>query len=115
MALSEFEQRRYEKIVHEYVQTRRPPPHLRDQLDIDFRIIGQSVEIFEKRPAWKSPQETIEHPIIKATYVRRHDIWRVYWHRADLRWHRYEPEPEANRIEDVLDIAERDEYGCFYG
>ena len=35
--------------------------------------------------------------------------------RADLRWHRYDPEPEAGRIEDVLNILNRDEYGCFYG
>lgn len=115
MAFSEIERRRCEKIVDEYVQRRRPPPHIRKELDIAFRIEGQSVELFEVRPAWQAPQETIEHPIIKATYVKRTCSWKVYWRRADLKWHRYEPEPEAESIEKVLEIAERDEYGCFYG
>jgi hypothetical protein len=115
MAFSEIEVRRYERIVGAYVQSRRPPAQIRNELDIHFRVTGQSIEIFEVRPVWQSPEETFENPIIKATYVKRHDVWRIYWQRADLRWHRYDPEPEAHCIEDVLDIAERDQYGCFYG
>ena len=115
VAFSEIERRRFEKIVDAYVQRRRPPPHIRKELDISFRIRGQSVELFEVRPAWQRPGETIEHPIIKATYVKRSNLWKVYWRRADLKWHRYNPEPEASSIEQVLAIAERDEYGCFYG
>jgi len=115
LAFSEFELRRIEKIVDAYVQSRRPPAHLRNELDIVYRITGQSIEIVEVRPAWQRPDETIEHPIIKATYVKRHDLWRIYWQRSDLRWHRYDPEPEVHRLEHVLDIAERDAHGCFYG
>lgn len=115
MAFSEFELRKYAKIVGAYVERRRPPPHIRKELDISFRISGQSVELFEVRPALGESERTIEHPIIKATYVKRGDLWKVYWQRADLKWHRYEPEPEAESLEKVLDIAERDEYGCFYG
>ena len=115
MAFSEFEKKRYEKVVNAYVQSRRPPAHLRKELDIAFRITEQSVEIFEVRPMWQRPDEILEHPIIKATYVKRCNHWRIYWQRADLKWHRYDPTPEADRIEDVLEIAERDEYGCFYG
>ena len=115
MAFSEFEQKRFHRIVEAYVESRRPPPHLRNELDIAFRFTGQSFEIFEIRPMWRSPDETVEQPIIKATYIKRRNIWAIYWQRADLKWHRYEPEPEAQSIEDALDVAERDEYGCFYG
>lgn len=115
MAFSEVERRRYEKIVEAYVERIRPPPHIRKDLDIAFRIDGQSVELFEVRPDWQNPKETMEHPIIKATYVKRAGLWKVYWQREDLKWHRYEPESEVETIKKVLDIAERDEYGCFYG
>jgi hypothetical protein len=115
VAFSEIELKRIEKIVDNYVQRRRPAPHIRKDLDISFRFRGQSVELFEIRPAWQDPGKTIEQPIIKATYVRRANLWKVYWRRADLKWHRYDPEPEAKTIEKVLDIVERDEYGCFYG
>jgi hypothetical protein len=37
------------------MQQRRPPPHVRQKLDLGFRVTGQSVEIFEIRPAWRGP------------------------------------------------------------
>ena len=68
MSFSEFELKRYEKIVDGYVQKNRPSPSIRSQLDLSYRIQGQSVEIFEIRPMWRNPDETIENPVIKATY-----------------------------------------------
>jgi hypothetical protein len=115
MALSEFEARRLEKIVGSYIESRRPPPELRKQLDLNFRIHGQSVEIYEVRPYWRDPDEITENPVAKATYVKRGDLWKLYWQRADLKWHRYDPDPEAASIEEVLKIIDRDEYCCFFG
>lgn len=34
MVLSEFELKRLEKLVGQYVEKRRPPPHIRPELDI---------------------------------------------------------------------------------
>jgi hypothetical protein len=48
--LSEFEMKRCEKLVAEFVQQRRPPSHLRAKVDLAFRVSGQSIEIFELRP-----------------------------------------------------------------
>jgi len=116
MALSEFEKKRYEQIVKRYVDRRRPPPHIRPELDIGYRLKGQSVELFEIRPAWRGePGEKIEHAIAKTTYVKTRGIWKVFWQRADLKWHRYEPNAEVQSLEDFLAIVERDEWGCFHG
>ncbi len=35
--------------------------------------------------------------------------------RADLKWHRYEPVPEVNSLDEFLKIIEEDAYSCFYG
>ena len=116
MAFSEMEQKRCEKIVSAYVEQRRPPPHIRKELDISFRFKGQSVELFEVRPTWQGkPGEFTEHGIFKATFVKRSGTWKLYWLRADLKWHRYEPDPEVETLEDALAVCERDQYGCFYG
>ncbi len=115
MAFSEFEIERCKRVVGEYVEKHRPPPHMRDELDLGFRIKGQSVEIFEIRPFWNDPEKKVEEAVAKATYVKRHKVWRVYWQRADLKWHRYDPHPEVDTIEEFLDLVERDEYCCFYG
>jgi len=98
-----------------YLARTRPPVHIRNELDIGYRIENQSVELFEIRPAFKDPSKKIEHAIVKATYVKRGSIWKVYWMRADLKWHRYEPVPEVADLEELLSIIEDDQHGCFYG
>jgi hypothetical protein len=35
--------------------------------------------------------------------------------RSDLKWHRYEPSPEVNAIEDLPLIVEKDDIACFFG
>jgi len=99
-----------------FLERRRPPPSVRHEVDLAYRIEGQSAEIFEVRPAWRGEAgEVIELRIAKATYVRAHDHWRVYWQRADLKWHRYDPAPVVPTIEDFLELVERDEYAAFFG
>lgn len=116
MSFSEFETRRLEKVVGAFIDERRPPAHIRAELDLAFRINGQSVEIFEIRPCWRGePGETMEQPVAKATYVKGRESWKVLWMRADLKWHGYEPVPEVGSIETFLAVVAKDEYGCFFG
>ena len=115
MALSELERKRYERAVAKFVEGRRPPPDIRPQLDLGFRLEGQSVEIFEIRPAWRRPNEKVESSVAKATYVKRTEEWRVYWQRADLKWHRYEPCPTTSSIEEFLQVVNKDAHCCFFG
>ncbi len=60
MALSELEIKRVEKTMDGYMARHRPAPHIRSQLDIGWRLAGQSLEIFESRPAWDNPAEIRE-------------------------------------------------------
>lgn len=116
MVLSEFEIKKAEKEVSAFVEKRRPHPSIRNELDIGYRIKGQSVEIFEVRPLWRGkPGETVEHPVAKATYVKTQKIWKVYWQRADLKWYGYEPNPAVDSLQEFLGIVDRDEYACFFG
>ena len=115
MALNDLERKRIEKAVSAFVEKRRPPPPIRPQLDLGFRISGQSVELFEIRPQWKKPEVKQERPYAKATYVRTQGLWKLYWMRADLKWHSYEPHAVAATIDDFLTVVEKDEYCCFFG
>jgi len=115
MAFSEFEIKRVEKIVGKFIEKRRPAPHIRKELDLGFRLKNQSVEIFEIRPAWRNPGKIIESDVAKATYVKTKKLWKVFWQRADLKWHRYDPKPQVKTIEEFLAIVDRDEHACFFG
>ena len=115
MALNDIERKRIEKIVDAHIQKHRPAPHIRPELDIGYRVSGQSVEIFEIRPRWKEPKVKMEHPVAKATFVRNKALWKIFWMRADLKWHGYEPLPAVGSIEKFLAAVEKDEYACFWG
>lgn len=115
MALSEFETKRINQIVSVFIDERRPPEHIRPELDLAYCLQGQSVEIFEIRPCWRGTGEIMENPVAKATYVKTRKIWRVYWQRADLKWHSYEPTPEVESIEQFLALVDEDECACFFG
>jgi hypothetical protein len=99
-----------------FMQRRRPPPQIRPKLDLGFRVTGQSVEIFEIRPAWQGrPDEKHELPVAKATYVRARGVWRVFWQRRDLKWHSYEPQPEVKSVEEFTSLVSEDAHSCFFG
>ena len=116
MAFSEFESKRCEKLISEHVESRRPPAHLRSELDIGYRVTNQSVEIFEIRPVWRGePGEFREHSIAKTTFIKTRGVWRIYWQRADLKWHTYEPLPEVKDLKEFVEAVDADPYGCFYG
>jgi hypothetical protein len=70
MTFSEFEIKRCEKLVAEFISKRRPPPHIRAQLDLAFRISGQSIEIFVVRPDWKDKSKTVEQPLPRRPTTR---------------------------------------------
>ena len=115
VAFNEIETQRIKNVVGSYVEKRRPPPHIRPKLDIGFRIQGQSIEIFEIRPAWKRADEILEHSVAKATFVRTRDVWKVFWMRADLKWHSYPPAATVGSVEKFLDLVETDPHACFWG
>ena len=53
LALTELKRQRCEKALADFMARRRPPLHLRDQLDLGYTMDGRSIEIFEIRPDWK--------------------------------------------------------------
>lgn len=116
MALSELEAARVRRALDAFMDKRRPPPAVRAQFDLGFRVSGQSVQIFELRPEWRgAPGATREHPVAKATFVRSRGEWRIFWMRRDLKWHSYEPAPSVHSIEEFCRIVEDDAYACFFG
>ena len=48
-------------------------------------------------------------------WVRARKIWKIYWKRADLKWHRYDPHPEATNLAEALRVIDEDAFRCFLG
>ena len=103
MALTELETRRVAKALDELVSRKRPPAHLRDQLDFRWSLEGQSVYLIEVRRLMDG--ERHERPFAKATWVRTQNVWKIYWQRADLKWHSYEPVASVKSIQGFCDAV----------
>jgi hypothetical protein len=115
MAFSALDRKRIEAETERFVESKRPPANIRGQVDLGFRLENQSVAIFETRPRWDSPKEKMESPVAKATYSKVKQVWKVYWMRADLKWHGYVPHPEVEQLSDFLMLIDEDKHACFWG
>jgi len=71
--------------------------------------------LFLVRLAFNRPGEEIEEPIAKVQFVRTEGVWRIFWMRANLRWHRYDPHPKAKSSAAALRVIDEDANCCFFG
>ena len=114
MDFNELDLKRIETATEAFMAARRPPVQVRDQVDFEWRIDGQSVELLEVRPAWNRPEEIMRRPFAKATYVRRTNQLRVYGMRSTLKWHPYEP-AVVSSVQAFFDLVHEDRLHCFFG
>ena len=104
MAFTEIEIIEHMAVIEEaFWSRRRPSLRLRDCVREGQRFEGQSIELFFVRPAFK-----VQH-------VRSRSVWRLFWKRAELKWHRYPPCPEVQTLTDALQVIDEDANGCFFG
>ena len=101
--------------MENYIFKERPNPEIRHRLDIGYEIVDQSVILNEIRPFWKNPSEIITIGYAKATFVKDKNVWKIYWKRADQKWHLYKPATSVGQLQDFLKIVDEDKLGCFKG
>jgi len=101
--------------LRSYLKRIRPPKEIRDELDIGYSYDGRNIEIFEIRPRWNKPEEILEIPYAKITYVKSKQIWKLYWMRASGKWESYPPLPTSTHLEELLECIDEDSLGCFKG
>ena len=101
--------------LENYLSKVRPKPEIRNELDIGYEIKGQSIILHEIRPVWNNPTEKVKEDYAKATFVKKKNIWKVFWLRADLKWHAYPPKPTVKNLANFLKLVDEDEHACFKG
>jgi len=94
---------------------RRPPLHLREKVREGQRFDGHSIELFFVRPFFERPGEFLENSIAKVRFVRNQRVWRIYWQRADMKWHGYKPCPQTKTLAAALRVIDEDRFCCFFG
>jgi hypothetical protein len=115
MALSELDLKKAELVLARFMKKRRPPTHLRYQLDLGYRISDQSIEIYETRQDWQDPTKFRESAIAKATLVKRTGRWKIFCMRADRRWYVYQPSSDVGTLDEFVGLVDADVHGYFWG
>jgi hypothetical protein len=103
------------EVLEGFLEKRRPPVEIRKQVDLEYRIEGDSILILEIRPVWNDRDRIIERGIVKGTYIKSKDHWKIFWMRADMKWHNYKPYPAAKSLAEFVDVVEEDSHSCFWG
>jgi len=113
MAFNDLEFQAVNKEVKLFVDSIRPPSHIRPELDIVYSINEQTIDIGQLRPVWRGePGETHILPNARIKYFRSLDRWKLYWMRKDLKWHLYSTELS---LTDALELVRADPNYCFFG
>jgi hypothetical protein len=115
MAIDIFQTLDVIEAMENFIARKRPPENIRHQVDLSYKIEDQSIIVFEIRPRWNKPEEKVEGYIGKTTCVKAKNHWKVFWLRADLKWHSYQPQPTVNSLKDFIKLIEEDKHHCFWG
>jgi hypothetical protein len=113
MSLPKSQREEVEHWMTEFLNSRRPPERIRNEVDLCYKIENQSVIIYEMRRLMDSTQK-IESPVAKTTFVKAQQLWKVYWMRGNLNWHLYEP-AEVKSFSQFTKLVDADSKGCFFG
>jgi hypothetical protein len=71
--------------------------------------------IVERRPKRDKPKEWIESPVAKLKFIRSAHKWRLYWQRADLKWHEYPGLSSSDHLDDLVQEIDDDPLAGFFG
>lgn len=113
MAFNDLEFHAVNKEVKLFIESMRPPEHLRGEFDIVYIIANQTIDIGEQRQVWRGkPGETRVHPSARIVYMRTLKLWRIFWMRRDMKWHLYDA---VETLTEALEIVRIDPNGCFFG
>jgi hypothetical protein len=105
----------FDATIGALVQRRRPPEHLRDQLDLELEVDGHKVRIFTVRPLWSDPNRTVRSGVAQFTYTRTKDTWKLYWMRRDGKWHPWDPDENTGTLAELVRVVDDDRRGGFWG
>ncbi len=114
MALPELTRKKIEKVLNEYCEG-RVPPHVRDKVRLNYSFRGNSVSLFEERPAFLKPEKWINCMVAQFRFDDSKKTWSLYCRDRNSKWHLYDLVKPSRTFERLLEAVEEDVTGIFWG
>lgn len=93
----------------------RIPAHARDKVRLSYRFRGNSVTIYEARPAFLRRSEWVETAIAQFRFDPKQRTWTLYCADRNSRWHEYLDLEPNDDFELLLQEVHEDPSGIFWG
>lgn len=114
MALPEILKAKATKTLSQFCHD-RIPPHVRDQIKLDFKFRGNTVTLIEIRPVWNDSTRHTQSPVAQIRFNIISKKWELYCCDRNSKWHFYsEFKPTAN-LDLLIKEIDRDPTGIFWG
>ena len=94
---------------------KKVPMKYRDKVRVLFKIRGNSVTLYEERPAFFEKNEWVDIKVAQFRYNPKNNKWQLYCADRNSRWHIYyeiDSTPDLNKL---LVEVEEDPTGIFWG
>lgn len=114
MAFTDLELQEIEQVIGSFCK-KRSPERFAGIIWLAYKIENHDITIYESRPYWQDQTRQIETPFAKIKYVRTQNRWQLFWQRASGKWQQYEPFFKNQSLVKLVEMIDRDEYGCFLG
>lgn len=114
MPLSQFTRKLVEARLAKYCSGRIPSQAL-NQVRLSFKIKGNTVTLFEERPAFKYPSNWVTIPVAQFRFDGQTKKWSLYCFDRNGKWHLYDRMKPSADFDDLLKEVDRDPTGIFWG
>ena len=114
MAIPELEKRRAGERLDRFCE--RVPTHLRDQLSYHWKVRGDRITLFERRPTWRGePGDSTDLAVARFQFDPSTYRWMLKWPDRNGRFHPYEGLEAVASFDRLVDEVESDPTGIFLG
>jgi hypothetical protein len=114
MSFNDIEKQRTKNIVGGFCES-RIPIHAKNQVQLEYEILGNGVKIFECRPYFNNPSQWTKMPIARMKFDSKSSTWTLYWARTTGHWGKYPDYKPKKKLESLVKQIDNDPLHVFLG
>lgn len=114
MALSPFTKQLVEAKLKPYCEN-KIPVEIREKVKLGYKFRGNSVTLFEERPAFRDPHTWVTIVIAQFRFETKNKLWTLFCADRNSKWHEYIYCEPSTDLSDLIQAVEEDETCIFWG
>jgi hypothetical protein len=105
---------RIERKLTKYCE-KKVPITIRNKVSLHYKIKGNSIFLYEKRPHYLLKDKILEEPVAKIKYLPNSKEWQLFYQDRNLRWHEYWDLGPEKAISKLIEEIDEDPTCIFWG